>query len=74
MPSVEGHIVCSHTDFVTSFLYFDTKSWTEIDSCDLIVSMVNLNRYVYYDFFDFKIWKGDSDADFDILNYYHKKE
>ena len=51
MPSVEGHIVCSHTDFVTSFLYFDTKSWTEIDSCDLIVSMVNLNRYVYYDFF-----------------------
>ena len=24
MPSVEGHVICGHTDFVTSFLYFDT--------------------------------------------------
>ena len=23
MPSVEGHVICGHTDFVTSFLYFD---------------------------------------------------
>lgn len=42
MPSVEGHIVCSHTDFVTSFLYFDTKSWTAIVSCALILLIVNL--------------------------------
>ena len=24
MPSVEGHVICGHTDFVTSFLYFDS--------------------------------------------------
>ena len=36
MPSVEGHIVCSHTDFVTKFLYFATKSWTLTGSCALI--------------------------------------
>ena len=42
MPSVEGHIVCSHTDFVTSFLYFDTKSWTLIAYCALMLLIVNL--------------------------------
>ena len=26
MPSVEGHVICGHTDFVTSFLYFDARS------------------------------------------------
>lgn len=26
MPSVEGHVICGHTDFVTSFLYFDRKA------------------------------------------------
>ena len=36
MPSVEGHVICGHTDFVTSFLYFDTKSWTSTGSCALI--------------------------------------
>ena len=36
MTSVEGHIVCSHTDFVTNFLSVVTKSWTGIDSCALI--------------------------------------
>ena len=42
MPSVEGHIICSYTDFVTSFLSVVTKLWTAIDSCDLILSMINL--------------------------------
>lgn len=42
MPSVEGHVICSHTDFVTSFLYFDTKSWTLIAYCALMLSIVNL--------------------------------
>ena len=36
MPSVEGYIICGHTDFITSFLCFDTKSWTAIDSGALI--------------------------------------
>ena len=30
------------TDFVTSFLSVVTKLWTAIDSCDLILSMINL--------------------------------
>lgn len=38
MPSVEGHVICGHTDFVTSFLYFDTKSWTLIAYCALMLS------------------------------------
>ena len=42
MPSVEGHVICGHTDFVTSFLYFDTKSWTLIAYCALMLSIVNL--------------------------------
>ena len=42
MPSVEGHVICGHTDFVTSFLSVVTKLWTAIDSCDLILSMINL--------------------------------
>lgn len=41
MPSVEGHVICGHTDFVTSFLYFDTKSWTLIAYCALMLSIVN---------------------------------
>lgn len=36
MPSVEGHIICNHTDLVTNFLSVVTKSWTGIDSCALI--------------------------------------
>ena len=48
MPSVEGHVICGHTDFVTSFLYFDTKSWTLIAYCALMLSIVNLRiRSVY---------------------------
>ena len=51
MPSVEGHVICGHTDFVTSFLYFDTKSWTLIAYCALMLSIVNLRI------------KGDSNAE-----------
>ena len=48
MPSVEGHVICGHTDFVTSFLYFDTKSWTLIAYCALMLLIVNLRiRSVY---------------------------
>lgn len=42
MPSVEGHVICGHTYFVTSFLYFDTKSWTLIAYCALMLLIVNL--------------------------------
>lgn len=42
MPSVEGHIICSYTDFVTSFLSVVTKLWTAIDYCALMLSIVNL--------------------------------
>lgn len=46
MPSVEGHVICGHTDFVTSFLYFDTKSWTLIAYCALMLSIVNLTTLI----------------------------
>ena len=46
MPSVEGHVICGHTDFVTSFLYFDTKSWTLIAYCALMLLIVNLTTLI----------------------------
>lgn len=36
MSIVREHIICIHTDFVTKFLYFATKSWTLTGSCALI--------------------------------------
>lgn len=63
MPSVEGHIVCSHTDFVTSFLYFDTKSWTLTGSCALISLIIARVEFEM---------KGDSDAELNALtNFAH---
>lgn len=46
MPSVEGHVICGHTDFVTSFLYFDTKSWTLIAYCALMLSIVQITTLI----------------------------
>lgn len=38
MPSVEGHVICGHTDFVTSFLYFDIPTSIQ-SSKDIYVSL-----------------------------------
>ena len=42
VSTISGYVICGHTDFVTSFLYFDTKSWTLIAYCALMLSIVNL--------------------------------
>lgn len=54
MPSVEGHVICGHTDFVTSFLYFDTKSWTLIAYCALMANVSQLYEELisYADLYD----------------------
>lgn len=64
MPSVEGHVICGHTDFVTSFLYFDTKSWTLIAYCALMLSIVNLRIKVDVTISCLLFYmKGDSNAE-----------
>ena len=49
MPSVEGHIICNHTDFVTNFLSVVTKSWTGIDSCALIFLIPKARIWDWYE-------------------------